>query len=154
MWEMCPFHPVAGGCLGGQLWAAGNHPAEPCAGKEDQICWKHHRLEPYLGGVAPEKVDAHLMELFPLIILLSGFPSVSRLVLLSCCGTCACCKAKGCLTGKLNLIARSIDIYYKCLSWANNPWIYVDISKPICFGYCYACLGISLCKHSMDWLLL
>lgn len=123
-WEMCPFHPAAGGCLGGRLWAAGNHPAE----QRDLVLARKVRYaesttdcQPSLGGMAPENVDVDLTVLFSPITLFGGFPLVSSLAFLSHCDTSVCCKARDFLTGKLNPIARSIDIYYKCLSWANNP---------------------------------
>lgn len=76
--------------------------------------WKHHRLLTLPWWNSPRKRGCRFDGVFPSHHPPQWVSFCQQLVLLSCCSVC--CKAKGFLTGKLNLIARSIDIYYKCLS--------------------------------------
>lgn len=83
------------------------------------MCWECCRLMASVGGVSPESMDMDLSG-FPLLAPSSGgFPLAGRFVLLSRCNMC---ELQGWMFPYwyLNSILRSVDIYYKCLSLANN----------------------------------
>lgn len=92
-WEMCPFHLVASGCLGGRIWTARIHPAEQrdlVPARKIRYAESTTDCQPSLGRMAPENVDVDLTALFSPITLFGGFPSVNRLAFLSHCDTCVC----------------------------------------------------------------
>lgn len=90
-WEMRPFHPLPGGCLGGWLWVARNHPAEQrdlVLARKIRYAEKHHRLPTFPWQNGPRKHGCGFDSAF-----LSHHPlqdAKCRFAFLSCCDTCVC----------------------------------------------------------------